>query len=148
MNHLASDGSYSKLIEKTSNEVFFVLFPNRELLLDFNQMLADIFEEEDKSSCPINLKAFLTDKGKAKRVNIAVWVKKAVFFRDRGRCVLCNKDLTGLWNLDNRPNYDHIVPLDKFGFNDITNIQLLCFSCNNNKRAKKGVTSSKIQPWY
>ncbi|MBV4522630.1 HNH endonuclease [Pseudomonas sp. SWRI74] len=65
-----------------------------------------------------------------KRVTIPKWVRRAVFYRDRGRCVLCDKDLFGQINLENHKNYDHIVPLAKHGLNDTSNIQLLCKECN------------------
>src|SRR3546814_4546557 len=45
------------------------------------------------------------------------WAQRAVFFRDRGRCVLCEKDLTGLMSIDNVENYDHIVPISGWGIN-------------------------------
>ncbi|WP_371824720.1 HNH endonuclease [Paracoccus sp. MA] len=41
--------------------------------------------------------------------------------------------------------YDHIVPLARFGANDITNIQLLCEPCNLKKSAKD-VSVSPLYP--
>ncbi|MFQ2578437.1 HNH endonuclease, partial [Aeromonas caviae] len=63
--------------------------------------------------------------------------------------VLCNKDLSGTLNLDNVANYDHIVPLSNFGFNDISNMQLLCKECNqNDKHGGDATTSSFYHSWY
>src|SRR3546814_4242597 len=77
------------------------------------------------------------------------WGQRAVFCRDRGRCVLCENDLTGLMSIDNVENYDHIVPISGWGINDITNLQLLCVSCNQRyKRDGAPVTSRRYQSWY
>jgi 5-methylcytosine-specific restriction endonuclease McrA len=77
------------------------------------------------------------------------WAQRAVFFRDRGRCVLCDKDLSGLTNLANSENYDHIVPLGRHGLNDVSNLQLLCAECNQiEKKDGHGRTSSEYQTWY
>ncbi|MPL66263.1 hypothetical protein SDC9_11932 [bioreactor metagenome] len=62
--------------------------------------------------------------------------------------ILCDRDLSGILNLENKVNYDHIVPLDKYGFNDISNIQLLCFDCNQKKKANPAITSHFYQSWY
>lgn len=148
MEYLSNTGSYDLLLQKTTNEIFYILFQNRDLLMVFNQMIADNFEIENRSDCPKELQDLLTRKGVAKRKTIPVWVKNAVYFRDRGRCVLCNMDLSGILNLDNKNNFDHIVPLARFGFNDITNIQLLCYDCNQKKLAGIAITSRKFQPWY
>ncbi|WP_417442385.1 HNH endonuclease [Idiomarina abyssalis] len=148
MEFLKSTGAYNLLLQKTTNEIFYILFQNRDLLMVFNQKIADIFETENKSDCPKQLLHLMTANGFAKRKPIPVWVKNAVYFRDRGRCVLCNMDLSGILNLDNKNNFDHIVPLARFGFNDVTNIQLLCHGCNQKKLAGKAVTSTKTQPWY
>ncbi|MFW2567879.1 HNH endonuclease [Aliarcobacter butzleri] len=56
--------------------------------------------------------------------------------------------MSGILNLENKVNYDHIVPLDKYGFNDISNIQLLCFDCNQKKKANPAITSHFYQSWY
>ena len=52
-------------------------------------------------------------------------------------------------NIDNVGNYDHIVSLSNWGLNDITNLQLLCVSCNqHDKRDGPPATSRKYQSWY
>ncbi|MEZ8360657.1 HNH endonuclease [Vibrio splendidus] len=146
---LMSEGQFDALLKQTVKEVFHVLFQNRELMLEFNEMMASAFEmDSDIFTCEQEA-IYLARKGKLKRKSIPKWVKRAVFFRDRGRCVLCTKDLSGMLSLENVENYDHIVPLAKFGLNDVSNIQLLCKECNQNeKRANSGITSSVYQSWY
>jgi 5-methylcytosine-specific restriction endonuclease McrA len=57
--------------------------------------------------------------------------------------------LSGLINLENLENYDHIVALARFGLNDVCNLQLLCERCNQvEKRDGDAVTSARYQSWY
>ena len=88
----------------------------------------------------------LTNKGRIKRKSIPSWVKNAVFHRDKGRCVYCNTDLTGIVNCLTARNFDHIVPLDLFGTNDPCNIQLTCETCNKSKSNHFASTGFKYQP--
>lgn len=144
---LRLNGNFEQLIEHTSKEVFHVLFQNRVLMLVFNTMMANALEREHTVESKSDY--LIRKNGKLKRKNIPSWVRKAVYFRDRGRCVLCNKDLSGTLNLDNVANHDHIVPLSNFGFNDISNMQLLCKECNqNDKHGGDATTSSFYQSWY
>jgi len=150
-NYILESPGYWELIEKLTEDVFYVLFLNREFLKTFNLTLADsikgiedLIADFDESE----YEGLLTEKFKVKRKHIPQWVKKAVFFRDRGRCVFCNKDLSGLLTLNNSKNYDHIVPLNQYGVNDITNIQLSCESCNKSKSGNS-ITSSKLyEKWF
>jgi len=140
---------FSDLTDRVKNEVFHILFQNRDLMKTFNIMMAKALINSSNHSIPDEMKGFFSPSGKLKRIAIPAWAKRAVFFRDRGRCVLCDKDLSGQINLENRENYDHIVPLANGGFNDISNMQLLCRECNQgSKNSKKIVTSNKYQSWY
>lgn len=148
MYELRMNGEYSSLIQQTVKEVFHVLFQNRSLLLVFNEMMSGALERQADFAYE-DVGAGFTRRGTLRRVSIPKWVKRAVYFRDRGRCVICDKDLSGMVNLDNRENYDHMVPLASHGFNDVSNVQLLCKECNQKeKRAGKAVTSNKYQSWY
>jgi len=134
--------AFFALFEKMAEEVFYILFANRDFLLRFNSIAAKTIKE---TRFPINL---VTKKGTIRRVTIPQWVKKAVYHREKGRCVFCNADLTGLINIFNTSNYDHIVPLDLFGANDPCNIQLSCEKCNKSKKNKVGATSNFYTPWW
>lgn len=149
MNELRLSGDYETLVQQTVKEVFHILFQNRHLLMIFNQMMAAALESQADLEPSEEQDSVFSRSGTLKRTAIPTWVKKAVYFRDRGHCVLCDKDLSGILNLDNQENYDHIVPLAKHGLNDVSNIQLLCKECNQNeKRAGNAVTSNQYQSWY
>jgi len=55
-------------------------------------------------------------------------VKRTVWVRDGGCCVLCGSNV----NI----HYDHDVPVSKGGSNDVKNIRLLCQQCNLRKGAR------------
>lgn len=140
--------SYEDLVRQTVKEVFHVLFQNRQLMLTFNDMLARALEMNLDEPVAENAVIWFSRPGIIKRHTIPKWAQRAVFFRDRGRCVLCDKDLSGTINLDNHTNYDHIVPLAKHGFNDVSNLQLLCRECNQKKKDGNAITSNQYQSWY
>jgi len=91
--------------------------------------------------------SFLSSKGRLKRVTIPEWVKKAVFYRDRGMCGYCNMDISRLVAIGNKKHFDHIVPLAQGGLNDVTNIQLLCETCNTGKGHRTTNTSARVELW-
>lgn len=149
IHELREEGVFHELIEHISKEVFHVLFQNRDLMKTFNILIANALKFEAKSETPNEIKKLFIRPGILKRAAMPEWVRRAVFFRDRGRCVLCDKDLSGQVNLENQENYDHIVPLVGHGLNDISNIQLLCKECNQlEKGAGEAITSDKYQTWY
>jgi hypothetical protein len=51
--------------------------------------------------------------------------KKIVFTRDGGKCQCCGSSSS--------LEYDHITPYSCGGNSNVSNIQLLCFSCNRSK---------------
>ncbi len=118
---------FRELFNIIAENVFYLLFNNRSLLLKFNEKVAETVCETEYG---VNV---LSEKEKIIRKNIPQWVKKAVYSRDKGRCIKCSKDLSGILSTDRKQNYDHIMPLNLFGVNDPSNIQLLCQSCNLTK---------------
>jgi hypothetical protein len=111
------EDNYYNVIESIKNEVVYLLFQNREFLMNFNIFISDVLP------------------GKSERRNIPLWVKRSVKYRDRCKCVMCQKDLSGIMDVEeNYENqYDHIVPLEEGGLNDISNMQLMCSKCNQKK---------------
>lgn len=126
------DDLYYSVIYEIAIEVEYILFQNRDFLLRFNEQQAVAFKDKPR-----------------KRVYIPEWVKRAVLFRDKGCCVFCKKDLTGLYTLleDNDKQFDHIVPLNNGGINDVCNIQLSCKECNL-KKSDSSKTSTLYQGVY
>lgn len=122
---------YENVVNKIADEMFYILFLNRNFLLLFNYYISLIHDSISQ------------------HIYIPKWVKNAVFYRDRGRCVLCGKDLSGTMAIIeyNKVHYDHIVPLDQGGINDVSNIQLLCEKCNLTK-GTKSITNNIYQNWF
>jgi hypothetical protein len=122
---------YEDVVDKIAEEMFYILFLNRDFLLYFNHYMSR------------------THGANFSRIHMPEWVKRAVFYRDRGRCVLCGKDLSGQLAISGEKeiHYDHMVPLEQGGMNDVTNIQLLCSSCNLSK-GTFSATSNIYQNWY
>ena len=121
-----------------------MLFGNRAFLLKFNRAVAKYIEEE---GIPIPV-GYLSPDGRIKRQPIPKWVQDAVFYRDHGRCVLCQVDLSGLLSTDRSDHFDHMVPLAARGANDPCNIQLLCEACNLRKAAGEPVTGNRYSSWW
>ncbi|MCH5719854.1 hypothetical protein [Niabella hibiscisoli] len=103
------------LYEKIADEIFYLMFNNRKILLLFNDMIAqrmdrinlvDFDEEEYEQAAK-----YFTKAGILKRVHIPEWCKKAVYFRDRGRCCLCHKDLSGIVSMNNKTITIILCPL-------------------------------------
>ena len=92
-----------------------------------------IKELEPSDLYKINL-AFLTNglitfQGQIKRSRyISRETRQAIWDRDEGRCQVCG----GTTDLE----FDHIIPWAKGGSNSPNNIQILCLSCNREKRDK------------
>jgi hypothetical protein len=111
------EDNYYDVIDCIKNEVVYLLFQNREFLMHFNIFMSDVL------------------LGKSDRKNVPLWVKRAVKYRDRCKCVMCQKDLSGIMDIEEQyeNQYDHIVPLEDGGLNDVSNMQLMCSKCNKEK---------------
>lgn len=141
---LQQEDIIAELCEMVSKQVFHVLFSNRGTMSAFGNMVsgyvlqtAPMFEPEafNKAGCLL-------------RASIPAWAKSAVFHRDKGRCVLCQTDLTKLFSQQPQIHYDHIIPLAHGGINCVTNLQLTCSKCNLGKGARSTATSREYQVWY
>jgi hypothetical protein len=147
-SELRLDGSFSALLDRAVSEAFYITFANRRLLLNLNLMLSRQIEGKDLDEVPEDCLNCFAANGMLRRYPLPQWVKDAVFFRDRGRCVFCRRDLSGLITVGSDKNFDHVVPLAQGGLNDVTNIQLLCDECNARKGHGEAVTSDFYQAWY
>ncbi len=133
------------LWDRMADDIFYILFANRPFLLKFNTCLANILQ---RGSVPIP-QDFLDEKGVLKRqAYIPHWAKTAVYCRDHGRCVLCQKDLSNLLSTDRKLHYDHMVPLNLWGTNDPCNLQLLCEDCNLKKSGTSSQTAAMYPDWW
>jgi 5-methylcytosine-specific restriction endonuclease McrA len=140
---------FVELVKRATAEVFYIMFPNRQALLLFNKMMADQIKHASANDfANPECDRLFARPGGLRRVAIPSWVQRAVFFRDRGVCAICQRDLSGLLSVSSEENYDHVVPLAAGGLNDVSNIQLLCRECNASKQAGRPVTSNRYEAWY
>lgn len=141
-NHYIITTLKSHVFDQLSNEVFTLLYQDREFLRAFNEAAARYVRKlKYKSRGNSN---YLQNDGVFIRCEYwPKWLKDGLFFRDKGRCTICQSDLTGLYATGKKLAIDHIVPLANGGVNDPTNLQILCQSCNS----KKGARSSNTKHW-
>lgn len=132
------------LCEKIAKQVFHVLFSNRGTMLAFGSMVRGYILETAPAFVP---EAF-NGSGHLCRGYVPTWARSAIFHRDKGRCVLCQTDLTRLVSQGVKAHYDHIIPLAYGGMNCVTNLQLTCSRCNLNKGARSLATSREYEAWY
>lgn len=147
INSVQLSAPYEKLLDIIADEVFHVVFHNRAVMFGLNDFLARLVSaiDSDKFADDSELASLISKNGGSlRRVTPKAWARKAVFFRDQGRCVYCGVDLSGLLSTLSPSHFDHIVPLAHGGLNDVTNLQLLCKPCNLKKSAIKSGTSN----WY
>ena len=139
-------GEYvDKLAHAIAKEALEILFLNRILLKDFHVRVAKFLEEIDKEKYP---KLFRHNGAVYRTTYWPKWLETALFHREQGRCTLCGEDLSKLIYMDAKPQIDHIVPLALGGTNDTTNFQLLCATCNANKRDHTIVTKNRRSSFF
>jgi hypothetical protein len=63
--------------------------------------------------------------------NISREVMLRVVRRDNNQCQICEKFL-----MDNKIEFDHIIPISKGGSSEENNVQVVCFDCNRHKSNK------------
>ncbi len=78
-------------------------------------------------------------KSKSKRSprpKIAKEVKRKVYMRDSGSCVMCHENEINLKKMGRIMTYDHIIPWRAGGEHTVENLQLMCDVCNEWKSDK------------
>lgn len=134
-----------KLMGLVIDDIFTVLFTDKNFLYEFNKQLSELICELTTDKYP----QYLKKDGVIKRCgSIPKWMKKGVFYRDKGRCQICGADLTKILHTDNKENYDHIIPLENGGNNDPTNFQLTCECCNKSKGARSSEFNNTISRFW
>lgn len=88
------------------------------------------------------------------RTEISQTKRKMVFDRDKGKCQICEKELTmeldisddgiGAWYPKNYYTIDHIKPVSKDGKNNYENLRLLCRTCNCMKHNREADDFIKV----
>lgn len=129
------------------HSAFQILFQDRQFLHDFHLQLAD-WVKDNMQYIEENYSDYLILKKRFRRQHFPVWLKQAVLYRDKGTCVLCRTDLSKLIRMVNNVHIDHIVPLDVYGSNDASNMQLLCETCNTKKGSRSTKTSKINAPFW
>jgi hypothetical protein len=122
---------------RAADAAFQVLFQDREFLLLFQDLVHKAVDANQSwvafplATAPIVRPSYLPS-----------WLRKGVYFRDRGRCQHCGSDISGLLNPYNILHYDHLLPLDSGDTNEATNFQLLCLDCNLRKGGRRRAVSN------
>lgn len=126
-----------------TDAAFQLLFADRTFLFEFNKFIKGFVLRLDPIDHPS-----IVFPGVVKRANFPVWLKNAVFHRDKGRCQLCGCDLTNVLVPTVERHIDHMVPLKAGGINDPTNFQLTCGSCNTSKGARVYARNHLSYSWW
>jgi hypothetical protein len=63
------------------------------------------------------------------------WLKDVIINREKGICHYCQTMIISPAYSNQSYDIDHMIPIDKWGTNDPTNLVLSCPPCNNKKRA-------------
>src|SRR5690625_1077504 len=132
--------NYDYISKLITHSAFQVIFQNKSFLSEFQLKLSKLLQKEIEYISN-NYSEYLTSKQKIKRVYLPKWLKNAIYHRDEGTCVMCRCDLSGLLRRQNKIHFDHIVPLNMYGTNDPSNLQLLCEQCNLTKGGEVVITN-------
>lgn len=132
-------------LSKLTNEIFNLLFQDRDLLKQFNLVIANASSTMLLDEYPNILKK----DGVFLRCSYwPTWLEQALYRRDKGHCAICQKDLSNLYVNGTKMAIDHIIPLNMGGVNDPTNLQILCKRCNSEKGGDKTTTTGKIANFW
>lgn len=138
------DDILESVSEIITEATFHILYADRDFLFTFSRFVGDFIKDFDRLKSMVFRK-----KGIVKRPPyLPKWLRNAVFHRDKGRCQICTKDLTGLLRPEFDIHLDHMLPLEQSGTNDPTNFQLLCESCNTSKGKKVVVEKQLVYTYW
>ena len=70
-------------------------------------------------------------------------IRLEVFKRSKTKCEMCGVD-----NREKALEVDHIIPRNKGGSDDISNLQALCFTCNSIKKDKDDTNLAAVRKSY
>lgn len=144
LDALQQNDLIAQLCETVAKQVFHVLFSNRGTMSAFGHMV----DHYVLHAAPAFVPDAFNKSGRLFRASAPTWAKSAVFHREKGRCVLCQTDLSKLFSQQSKIHYDHIIPLAHGGMNCVTNLQLTCSGCNLDKGARSSATSREYEVWY
>ncbi|WHY28322.1 HNH endonuclease [Bacillus wiedmannii] len=137
-----------QIVQLSIHSAFQIIFLNRKFLHDFHIKISEKVKE-DYEWIEENYKESLNSRnGSFKRCGFNEWVKRAVYHRDKGVCIMCRRHLTNETNVENSYAIDHIVPLNRMGNNDPTNFQILCLTCNSSKGDRTTETNNGTIPFW
>jgi hypothetical protein len=136
--HLRNEGQFDQLLDRATDEVFFLLFQNRNVLLIFSDMMAA--ELQRTADQPINDAENVREVQSAGRSAALLFLdgRSAPSISGIGGCAFfCHQDLTGVISVGSVDNYDHVVPLGRGGLNDVRT-----FSCYASRVTRKSEWAS------
>ena len=134
-----------KLLSTLAEDVFTILYSDKNLLAFFCNELADKIRNLKASEYP----DILASDGVLQRCQYwPAWLERGIYMRDKGRCQLCGCDVSGILRTDVKYNIDHIVPLKCGGINDPINLQLSCEHCNKSKGARSTKFNNIASPFW
>jgi 5-methylcytosine-specific restriction endonuclease McrA len=139
---------YTVIAEATEKiqvpSVFHTLFSDRNFIVSLQRDLQHLLRTKGEAA----LQGRLTSRGTVRRTHLPRWLEKAIFFRDRGQCQICDRDISGLRSPLDEIHLDHIIPLAEYGNNDPTNFQLTCRECNLEKGTAMKFERARFVPYW
>jgi hypothetical protein len=118
------------------------VFHDREYCEYISYLVAAIYK---KSGFPVRRADGIHRCSQIERRKFPSWLLTTLRARERDKCAYCGKSISELLG---EFQIDHIVPLSKFGFNDVVNLQLLCQICNATKTDNLQKVSGSIPEYF
>lgn len=134
-----------KLLPTIVDDVFTVLFADKNFLHEFNSQCAEVIRT---LKCEDYHEVLKADGEFVRTSYYPAWFRQGISYRDKLRCSICGCDLSYAFTTLTETNYDHIIPLKNNGNNDPTNWQLTCESCNKSKGARSSSFKNIIFPFW